>query len=62
MNNVSGRQQAFLHTGWYIGADGEIVTQEMCLLQINATIGQSSQMEFRPLWLNGGCSYQEVYN
>ena len=45
MNKGPGRQQLFLRQGWYAAPDGEIITQEMCLLSENPTTGQSSRVQ-----------------
>ena len=45
MNKGPGGQQPFLRQGWYAAPDGEIITQEMCLISENPTTGQSSRVQ-----------------
>lgn len=44
MNKGPGGQQAFLRPGWYTGANGETVTQDMCFQQYNPITGQTTQV------------------
>lgn len=58
MKKSSGCQQPCLRAEWYKAANGEIITQEMCLLTENPTTGQSTKaqktiqsiLEERGLW------------
>ena len=45
MNKGPGGQQAFLRPGWYMGANREIITQEICFQQQNPITGQSTQVQ-----------------
>ena len=62
MNKGSGGQQPFLRPGWYTGADGEIITQQMCYLcsdpqtsKVNSVQkGIQAILIKRGLWPQGG--------
>ena len=45
MNKGPGGQQPFLRAGWYEAANGEIITQELCLLTENPTTGKSTKVQ-----------------
>lgn len=45
MNKGSGGQQSFLRPGWYTGANGETIPQEMCFTQQNPLTGESTKVQ-----------------
>ena len=62
MNKGSGGQQPFLRPGWYTGANGEIITQQMCYLRLDSQTSEVSYIQkgIQPilieqgLWPQGG--------